>query len=122
MQSEIDFKKLGERIRKSRNELNMTQARLGELCSCTNNHISHIETGQTVPSLAMLLRISKALNKDLNYFILDLPYVNEDVVINSEIAEKLDQCSSVTLVALSGMIDILLQQQRSYESMYEWNE
>lgn len=119
MQSVIDFRKLGERIRKAREELHLTQGALGDRCGCTNNHISHMETGQTTPSLSMMLRLSYALNKDLNYFILDTPYVHSDVMINTEIAEKLEQCSPVTLMAVSKVIDALLQQQREYENRYE---
>ncbi len=60
----------------------------------------------------MLLKISSVLDKDLNYFLLDTPFTQRDCIIDTEIAHKLDQCTPTTLVAVSKMIDILLEQQR----------
>lgn len=118
MQSTINFKKVGKRIRNAREEKHLTQADLGALCECTNNHLSHMETGQSKPSLTMLLRLSNALGKDLNYFILDTPYVSPSCVINTEIAEKLNRCDSSTLVAVNEIIDILLKQQNELTAKY----
>lgn len=112
MQTEVNFKKVGERIRAAREAKRLTQAELGELCGCSNNHLSHLETGQSKPSLTMLLRLSNALEKDLNYFILDTPYVAPEAVINSEIADKLALCDTTLLVTINAMIDLLLNQQK----------
>lgn len=122
MQTVVDFKKVGERIRRAREDQHLTQADLGALCGCTNNHLSHLETGQSKPSLTMLLRLSNALGKDLNYFILDTPYVAPGCVINSEIAEKLSLCDSSTLVAINGILDILLSQQKELFLKYTQGE
>ncbi len=108
MQEVVDYKKVGERIRQAREEKKLTQAELGFRCGCSNNHLSHLETGQSKPSLTMLLRISNALEKDLNYFILDTPYVARACIIDSEISEKLEKCSPHTLNAVNQIIDILL--------------
>ena len=118
MQSVIDFKRVGERIRKAREDKHMTQAELGALCECTNNHLSHLETGQSKPSLTMLLRLSNALGKDLNYFILDTPYVSPDCVINTEIAAKLNCCDPSTLGAVNTIIDALIKQQNELAAKY----
>ena len=59
----------------------------------------------------MLLRISYVLKKDLNYFLLDTPYAKRESIVNGEIAQKLEKCNSTTLVAISRMIDILIEQQ-----------
>lgn len=122
MQTVVDFKKVGERIRCAREEQHLTQADLAAKCGCTNNHVSHLETGQSKPSLTMLLRLSNALGKDLNYFILDTPYVAPECVIDSEISGKLRQCDPVTLVAVNQAIDLLLEQQKTFVAKYRGRE
>ena len=113
MQPEIDFVRVGQRIKIARQEKGLNQAELGRLVGCSNNHMSHVEIGQTKVSLSMLLKISSALEKDLNYFLMDTPFVQRDCIIDTEISHKLDQCTPATLVAISKMIDILLEQQQA---------
>lgn len=112
MQPDIDFVRIGQRIKIARQEKGLNQAELGRLVGCSNNHMSHVEVGQTKVSLTMLLKLSSVLDKDLNYFLLDTPFAQRECIINTEIANKLDRCSATTLVAVSKMIDILLEQQQ----------
>ncbi|MBQ8232284.1 MAG: helix-turn-helix transcriptional regulator [Lachnospiraceae bacterium] len=112
MQPDVDFVKIGKRIKSARLEKGLSQADLGASVGCSNNHMSHVEVGQTKVSLTMLLKIAYALDKDFDYFLLDTPYAKNESLINSEIAEKLQQCNSTTLVTISKMIDILLEQQK----------
>ena len=51
------------------------------------------------------------LEKDFDYFLLDTPYIRQERIINEEISEKLKQCSSMTLVTVSKILDALLEQQ-----------
>ena len=111
VQPEVDYLKIGQRIKSARLEQGLNQTELGKLVGCSNNHMSHIEIGQTKVSLSMLLRISFVLKKDLNYFLLDTPYAKRESIVNGEIAQKLEKCNSTTLVAISRMIDILIEQQ-----------
>ena len=108
---EVDYLRIGQRIKSARLDQGLNQAELGKLVGCSNNHMSHIEIGQTKVSLSMLLRISYVLKKDLNYFLLDTPYAKRESIVNGEIAQKLEKCNSTTLVAISRMIDILIEQQ-----------
>ena len=55
-----------------------------------------------------------ALEKDLDYFLMDTPYVSCDKITNTEIAEKLHRCNSQTLIAASRMLDILIEQQKQF--------
>ena len=108
---EVDYLKIGQRIKSARLEQGLNQTELGKLVGCSNNHMSHIEIGQTKVSLSTLLRISYVLKKDLNYFLLDTPYAKRESIVNGEIAQKLEKCNSTTLVAISRMIDILIEHQ-----------
>lgn len=108
---EVDYAYIGERIRNRRLAKGLTQADLSALANCSNNYLSHIETGQSKVSLGMLLRLAYALGESIEYFLLDTPYAQPDVIINREIAAKLKLCSPVTLNAVSKMIDVFIEQQ-----------
>ncbi len=114
MQPEIDYLKIGQRIRTARLEKKLSQADLGALVGCSNNHMSHVEVGQTKVSLPMLLKLAQVLDKDFDYFLLDTPYARQDSLIDGEISEKLKRCNTATLVAANKMLDVLLEQQEFY--------
>lgn len=115
MQLEINYSNIGQRIKTARLEKGLNQSELGALLGCSNNHISHIEVGQTKVSLAMLIQLTTILDKDFNYFLLDTPYTNREHIINTEISNKLKQCNSTTLLSVNKIIDILLEQQKIVE-------
>lgn len=119
MLPEVDSKLLGQRVRRRRKECNMTQNQLSEQCGVSLNMISHIEVGQSTPSLTTLLRIALALAVPLDYFLLDTAYVLPEVLINGKIAEQLKQCEPETLQAVSKMIEVLIQQQDSLQRRQE---
>ena len=72
LQPEIDYVKIGQRIKAARLEKGYSQADLGALVGCSNNHMSHVEVGQTKVSLAMLLKLSLVLEKNFDFFLLDV--------------------------------------------------
>lgn len=111
MQPEIDYVKIGQRIKAARQEKGYSQADLGALIGCSNNHMSHVEVGQTKVSLAMLLKLSLVLEKSFDYFLLDTPYAMKDSLINAELSDKLRRCSVTTLITLNKVIDALIEQQ-----------
>lgn len=114
MQPDIDYTKIGRRIKTARIQQGLSQADLGALVNCSNNHISHVETGQTKVSLSMLLKLAHALNKSIDYFLMDTPYAKCDSLIDDEISKKLHQCDARTLVMVNTMLDVLLEQQLMY--------
>lgn len=88
-----------------------SQAGLGALVGCSNNHMSHVEVGQTKVSLAMLLKLAFVLEKNFDYFLLDTPYAKCDSIIDNEIAAKLKKCNVTTLITVGKLIDVLIDQQ-----------
>ncbi len=97
-------------------EKGLSQEQLGEMIGCSNNHMSHVEVGQTKISLTMLMRLAVALDKDFDYFLLDTPFVRRERIINSEIQLKLDKCNPTTLITISKIIDALLNQQNMLQN------
>lgn len=57
----VDYKDIGGRIRALRMERGMTQAQLAEAAGVGVTHISHVETGNGIPSLQTFLDIVNAL-------------------------------------------------------------
>ncbi len=111
VQKEVDYEKLGQRIRRLRVQHGLTQAELSAMVGCSNNYLSHIETAQCKLSLSMLLRLALALGESTDYFLLDTPYAPPSAIIDREIAGKLEKCRPATLLAASEMLDVLLRQQ-----------
>ena len=93
------------------NSPSYSQADLGALVGCSNNHMSHVEVGQTKVSLAMLLKLAFVLEKNFDYFLLDTPYAKCDSIIDNEIAAKLKKCNVTTLITVGKLIDVLIDQQ-----------
>lgn len=113
MPPELNYLKIGQRIRTARQEKGITQAELGALVGCSNNHMSHVEIGQTKVSLPMLLKIAWSLDKELDYFLLDTSYANRESIINVELTRKLKKCDAITLVTINKIIDVLLEHQKA---------
>lgn len=58
----IDYKDVGARIRTVRLSRKMTQERLANAVGVGVTHISHIETGNSIPSLQVFVDILNTLN------------------------------------------------------------
>jgi len=65
----MDKKKLGKRIKLARVEKDLSQVQLAELIEARQKNISGYETGVTAPSIEVLLKIAKTLDKTVNYFL-----------------------------------------------------
>ncbi len=115
MLPELDYSAIGKRIKKARLEKKYSQAVLAEKIDCSNNYISHIETGQTKVSLKILAQISYVLEKPMDYFLLDTPYVTTDYMIKGEFRGLIENCSRPTLLAAKRMIEIMVKYQRDME-------
>ena len=59
---------IGQKIQLKRQELGLYQSELANLVGVNQPQISRIEKGTRNPSIELLLKISKALKCDLNYF------------------------------------------------------
>mgnify|MGYP003207104275 FL=1 len=79
---ELNYLKLGENIKKYRKRLGYTQKKLAELINVSEQHISHIETMHTKPSLEVIVDIANALQTDVNTLLADsLPAARKDILI-----------------------------------------
>lgn len=82
MARELNYIKIGARIRKARTDRHITQEKLGEICQLSTSHIGHIERGTRIPSLDTLYKISTELNVSMDYLIFDSPDADENLFTN----------------------------------------
>jgi transcriptional regulator with XRE-family HTH domain len=62
---------LGKRLRALRNERGLTLVQLGQQVGLSASYLSQIERGVTMPSLARLTTIARALDVEVRYFFED---------------------------------------------------
>ena len=87
---ELDYKKLGKRIKEQRLKQHLTQEKLGEIVGV---NISHIERATTQVSLSSLVRIANALNTTLDQLACDSLYSVANLYIEQDISSLLEGCS-----------------------------
>ena len=103
----VDYKMIGMRIANRRKELKMRQNILAEKTNLSNNHISNIENGYSVPSMETFAKICNALDVTPDYLLMgDLNRKN----VPQSIVDKLSLCNEKSLELISGIIDVILIQ------------
>lgn len=96
----LDYQFLGSRIRAIRLEKKITQEKLAEAAGVGVTHISHIETGNSIPSLQTLVDISNALGCSADELLcMDVPQARP--FLNSWLSELVADCTDteVKLIA-----------------------
>jgi len=68
VESLIEQRKLGERIKRLRLRKSMGLVELGEKTGLSASFLSQLETGRVVPTIRNLARIAMVFSKDLSYF------------------------------------------------------
>ena len=102
----IDYKTIGNKIRTRRTTCNLSQEKLAEMCDVGTTHISHIETGNCIPSLKVFIAILNSLGcsaDELIYNELD----NAEHTYSSEIATLLIDYNSHELMIITDTIQAL---------------
>lgn len=71
MPEELDYKALGQRIKKYRLQKHYTQEKLAELANCAISSVSHAERGTSQPSLQLLVRFCNILDITVDQLLCD---------------------------------------------------
>ena len=83
----------------------MTQEKLAEMLNISSVHLSNIERGKTSMSLEILVNISKILQVPIDTLLCgEAGLPNQKIVLNTKIAEILDDCSPCQLIAIYDII------------------
>lgn len=99
----IDYKMIGARIRAIRNARKMTQEQLAEAVGVGVTHISHIETGNSILSLQVVINIINALNCSADELLfMDVQKASPE--INGWLTELVADCSQEERKLISDMV------------------
>lgn len=96
----LDYSAIGSRIKSCRKKAGMSQETLAEKIWISTTHMSHIETGSTKLSLAVLADLSGALNVSCD----ELLFGSVDVSDRTEHAKILSECSEQQLECICRLI------------------
>ncbi len=108
---EINYLEIGMRIRAMRKKRGITQEMLAERVNVGTTHISHIETGNTIPSLKTFIRIVNELDGSADE-ILYGHLEHTPIVFREEIAKAVEDCTEKELQILSDLIPAVKQSLR----------
>lgn len=118
---EVDYKKIGKRIKAARKKLALIQEKLAKKADMNASHLSHIETGQTKLSLPTLVMIANALDISVGELLCgSLKQFNH--VYYNQIAEELADCDEDELQAIFEIVHsskTVIRKTRKEESDHE---
>lgn len=94
MTNDIDYTKIGIRLKRYRQKAHLTQEMLADKIDVATSTIAHAESGTSKPSLPLLLKVANALNISLDQLVCDnLPIA--EVYLDKDIADLLSDCTTV---------------------------
>ena len=110
----VDQKTIGAQIRRMRKAKGMTQEQLAEKAGVGVTHISHIETGRSIPSLEMIVSFINALDCSADELL--CVEVAKDVALrNNWLTELVEDCSSLEIKMIADMVASLKESMRRHE-------
>lgn len=97
----MNYKKIGEEIKKGRITADLTQEKLAEMLNISAVHLSNIERGKTSMSLDIIVNISRILQIPLEVLLCsEVGLPNQKLIMNNKFAELLEDCNPCELLAL----------------------
>ena len=99
-----DGNRIGAKITSLRESLQLSQADLAERCECDVSVIQGLEDGQLAPSLAPLIKITRALGVRLGTLLDDDTQVGPVVTRKNE-AEQIARMTSLATSSDAGVLD-----------------
>lgn len=88
----MNFYLLGQKIRKLRNNMHLSQADLAEMVDVSTNYIGQIERGDRKPSIETLVLLCNAMNTTMDYILSD-SLTPEDDPLTCDILSRLAELS-----------------------------
>lgn len=105
---------IGQCIREIRIDRKLTQEELSYLCDITPVYLSHIETGNAIPSVKVLIKIALALKTSANSIFKNvIPYHDSEYIYDSEIALIMKDCSPSEKMILTDILRAAKESLRS---------
>lgn len=109
--TELNFKKIGVKIRERRQAVGITQEYVANQLDVNPSHVSNIERGRANPSLTALVKIANILRCSVDCFISDEYTFQSDKLtetsLDDKIMDKLTYCDTDKKERILKMIDLL---------------
>lgn len=99
----IDYKDIGARIRSNRVAKKVTQEQLAEAVGVGVTHISHIETGKSIPSLQVMVDIINALDCSADE-LLCIDVAHARPLLDSWLSELVSDCTNTEVKLITDMV------------------
>jgi len=103
----IDYKAMGERVKRFRKRKGWTQAELADKMGISNVTISHIECGTNKPELNTVVNLANALDVTVDMLLCD-SLDAASVPYHKDLAEIMQSCSVGELRLLTQIIPSVL--------------
>ena len=116
----INYLDIGKRIRVARIAKGITQEKLAELVEAGTTHISHIETGNTIPSMKTFIAIVNALGTSADELLCDNIVKSKDV-FQDEITQAAEDCDEKEIRIIADMVKALKESLRKREQQQNMN-
>lgn len=79
---ELDYQKIGQKIRAARLEKGWSQDKLAEKCNISPSFIGHIERGSRIMSLETFVALCSELELSADYVLWDVVRPSDPIVLN----------------------------------------
>lgn len=99
----MDYYTIGQRVRKFRRMNSLSQEALAEKVGISTTHMSHIETGNTKLSLAVLVKLSQALGVSTDSLLFGQSADGKSALLDKNL-ELLEGCSARELAIIQDII------------------
>lgn len=109
----IDYQDIGVRIREKRQEKGVSQEKLAEKAEVSTAHISHLETGHSIPSLKTLISILNALECSADEILCNELQVAKPQ-LNSWLGELVEDCTEVERKVITEVVITLKNSLRKH--------
>ena len=104
----IDFESLGKRIAQRRISMGYRQNEFAEKADLSNNYMSNIENGRSIPSLTTFANICINLETTPDMLLLGTIFTND---VPQDIIDSLKLCNDKSLNFLREIIQIVIEHQ-----------
>lgn len=108
----VDYRDLGARIRKRREELKISQEELADLVGLSTQHISNVENAKTRIGLEKLVSIANVLECSVDELLCGSLRVGSREIYHDEIASIIEDFTDTEMRVLPEFL-------RSYNYMYK---
>lgn len=103
---ELNFEKIGQKLREVRISRNLTQEYIANMVDINTSHISNIENNRVKISLTTLVSVCNVLGTTVDYILAD-EYSYPSSALDREILKELRSCDNKTREQILSIVRIL---------------